>query len=222
MLHFSKRTKKDTGWLKVINPFKKSLRSSSPRTRFYVSREDLDGGSIEFEEEDEVDVSSRSFEEREIARAVSAEDLLDEGDGEVGRVSRSRVMGGGFSRVGGGFSRVKGGFSKSMDELDAVGGVSLRSRSYDPLDSGLRSDDSTTEKSPRLQHQSVSESGRKSLERGRRGVAMGGKKVAMAKTLKKALPWIPRFWKLLVHGRAFSVQWSPNTNILCASPSCVG
>ena len=230
MLHFSKRTKKDTGWLKVINPFKKSLRSSSPRTRFYVSREDLDGGSIEFEEEDEVDVSSRSFEDREIARAVSAEDLLDEGDGEVGRVSRSRVMGGGFSRVGGGFSRVgggfsrvNGGFSKSMDELDAVGGVSLRSRSYDPLDSGLRSDDSTTEKSPRLQHQSVSESsGRKSLERGRRGVAMGGKKVAMAKTLKKALPWIPRFWKLLLHGRVFSVQWSPNTNILCASPSCVG
>ena len=195
-----------------MNPFKKSARSSSPRTRFYVSREDLDGGSIEFEEEDEVDVS---FEDRgEIARAVSAEDLLDKGDGEVGRVSRSRVMGGGFSRVG-------GGFSKSMDELDAVGGVSLRSRSYDPLDSGLRSDDSTTEKSPRLQHQSVSESsGRKSLERGRRGVAMGGKKVAMAKTLKKALPWIPRFWKLLVHGRVFSVQWSPKTNIL--SPSCVG
>ena len=215
MLHFSKRTKKDTGWLKVINPFKKSARSSSPRTRFYVSREDLDGGSIEFEEEDEVDVSSRSFDEREIARAVSAEDLLDEGDGEVGRVSRSRVMGGGFSRVG-------GGFSKSMDELDAVGGVSLRSRSYDPLDSGLRSDDSTTEKSPRLQHQSVSESGRKSLERGRRGVTVGGKKVAMAKTLKKALPWIPRFWKLLLHGRVFSVQWSPKTNILCASPSCVG
>ena len=199
-----------------MNPFKKSVRSSSPRTRFYVSREDLDGGSIEFEDEVEVDVGSRSFEDREIVRAISAEDLLDEGDGEVGRVSRSRVMGGGFSRVG-------GGFSKSMDELDAVGGVSLRSRSYDPLDSGLRSDDSTTEKSPRLQHQSVSESGRKSLERGRRGVAMGGgKKVAMAKTLKKALPWIPRFWKLLVHGRVFSVQWSPKTNILCASPSCVG
>ena len=35
-----------------MNPFKKSVRSSSPRTRFYVSREDLDGGSIEFEEEE--------------------------------------------------------------------------------------------------------------------------------------------------------------------------
>ena len=71
MLHFSKRTKKDTGWLKVINPFKKSLRSSSPRTRFYVSREDLDGGSIEFEEEDEVDVSSRS----RVVRGMCGADL---------------------------------------------------------------------------------------------------------------------------------------------------
>ena len=188
-IKLSKRAKKDTGWLKVINPFKKSGRSSSPRTRFYVSREDLDGeGSIEFEEEDEADAaSSRSFEDRasvrgkdRMARAVSAEHLLDEEEDaeEVdGRFLRRRVV---------------GGFSKSMDELDAVGGFSLRSRSHDPLDPGLQSNDleSSKENKPRLQQQSVSEPGPKSVERGR----------GVAKTLKKALPWIPRSSKFWVRG----------------------
>ena len=197
-INLSKRTKKDTGWLKVINPFKKSGRSSSPRTRFYVSREDLDGeGSIEFEEEDEADAaSSRSSEDRasvrgkdRMARAVSAEDLLDkEEEDEVdGRFLRGRVV---------------GGFSKSMDELDAVGGFSLRSRSHDPLDPGLQSDDpqSLKENNPRLQQQSVSEPGPKSVERGR----------GVAKTLKKALPWIPRSSKFWVRG-SLSHGWSPKT-----------
>ena len=160
----------------MINPFKKSSRSSSPRYRFYVSREDLEEGegSLEFEEDEEdgSDVaSSRSFEDRSkdrMARAVSAEDLLDMDDDDARSVSR------------------RSGFSKSMDELDAVGGFSLRSRSHDPSDPpGLhpREDqESSKEKNPRLQQQSVSEPGPKSVDRGR----------GVAKTLKKALPWIPR------------------------------
>ena len=172
-LNLSTRTKKDTNWLKVMNPFKKLVRSSSPRTRFYVSREDLDGGSIEFEEDegddDEADaISSRSFEERSsqrMSRAISAEGLLDTGDNCNGRISRKGV---------------KGELSKSMDELDGVGlgDYFQRSRSYDPLNPETPSKDYNQ----RLQQQSVSEPGPRSAERGRR----------MAKTLKKALPWIPR------------------------------
>ena len=171
-----KRTKKDTGWLTVMNPFKKSARSTSPRYRFYVSTEDLEG-EFEEDDEDEMDASSRSFEEgvkERMARAVSAEDLLDKDD-DARRVSRRRVW---------------GGFSKSMDELDAIGGFSPRSRSYDdPLDQSDGQEPSK-EKSPRLQQQSVSEPGPKSLERGR----------GVGKTLRKALPWIQRSSKLWVRG----------------------
>ena len=101
-----------------------------------------------------------------MARAVSAEDLLDEDD-DARRVLRRRVG---------------GGFSKSMDELDAVGGFSPRSRSFDQSLDQSDCQEPSKEKSPRLQQQSVSEPGPKSLERGR----------GVGKTLRKALPWIQR------------------------------
>ena len=100
-----------------------------------------------------------------MSRAISAEGLLDNGDNCNGRISRKGV---------------KGELSKSMDELDGVGlgDYFQRSRSYDPLNPETSSKDYNQ----RLQQQSVSEPGPRGIERGRR----------MAKTLKKALPWIPR------------------------------